>query len=93
MLRRRGAAESGALFIKLDLLDGRACVYGPASQSEEMPDGVDRMFTRVHAGEWLDPPDAESRLRREIMFDPDLWIVEIEDRKGRVFVELAPQPV
>jgi hypothetical protein len=89
MLRRRGAAEAGALFIKLDRLDGRAAVFGPAPQTEELPDGVDRLFSKVHADDFLDPADAEARLKREIMFDPDLWIVEIEDRDGRVFVDLA----
>ncbi|KAF0135432.1 DUF1491 family protein [Methylocystis sp. L43] len=89
MLRRRGAAEAGAIFVKLDRLDGRAAVYGPAPQSEEPPEGVDRLFARVHAGDWLDPAEAEQRLKREIMFDPDLWIVEIEDPDGRVFVDLA----
>jgi len=89
MLRRRGAAEAGALFIKVDRLDGRAAVYGPAPQSEETPVGVDRLFMRAHAGEWLDSAEAEARLKREIMFDPDLWIVEVEDRDGRVFVDVA----
>jgi hypothetical protein len=89
MLRRRGAAEAGALFIKLDRLDGRAAVFGPAPQTEELPDGVDRLFAKVHADDFVDPADAEARLKREIMFDPDLWIVEIEDRDGRVFVDLA----
>lgn len=89
MLRRRGAAEAGAIFIKLDCLDGRTALYAPAPQSAEMPEGVDRFFARAHQPEWLDPPDAEERLKREIAFDPDLWIVEIEDRAGRVFVDLA----
>ena len=89
MLRRRGAAEAGALFIKLDRLDGRAALFAPASQSEEMPEGVDRLFSRAHADEWIDPADAEARLKREIAFDPDLWIVEIEDRAGRVFVDVT----
>jgi hypothetical protein len=89
MLRRRGAAEAGALFIKLDRLDGRAAVFGPAPQSEALPDGVDRLFSKVHADDFVDPAEAEARLKREIIFDPDLWIVEIEDRDGRVFVDLA----
>lgn len=89
MLRRRGAAEAGALFIKLDRLDGRAAVYGPAPQSEALPDGVDRLFSKVHADDFVDPAEAEARLKREIMFDPDLWIVEIEDREGRTFVDLS----
>lgn len=89
MLRRRGAAEAGAIFVKLDTLDGRSQLFGPAPQSEELPDGFDRMFSRVHLQEWLDPLDAEARLKREIMFDPDLWIVEIEDRAGRTFLDVS----
>ncbi|WP_363346859.1 DUF1491 family protein [Methylocystis echinoides] len=89
MLRRRGSAEAGALFIKLDRLDGRAAVYGPAPQTEALPEGVDRLFSKVHANDWVDPAEAEARLKREMMFDPDLWIIEIEDRDGRVFVDLA----
>lgn len=89
MLRRRGAAEAGAIFVKLDTLDGRAAVFGPAPQSADFPPGVDRLFARVHVQEWLDPVDAEARLKREVIFDPDLWIVEIEDRAGRTFLELA----
>jgi hypothetical protein len=88
-LRRRGAAEAGAIFVKLDLLDGRAALFGPAPQSEEPPPGVDRMFARLHKDEWIDPASAEERLRREISFDSDLWIVEIEDRNGRAFIDLA----
>jgi len=89
MQRRRGAAEAGAIFVKVDRLDGSAALYGPASQSEVAPEGVDRLFARLHADDWRDSPDIEARLKREIAFDPDLWIVEIEDRAGRCFVDLA----
>jgi hypothetical protein len=89
MLRRRGAAEAGAIFVKVDRLDGRAALYAPAPQSEELPTGVDRLFARVHDAEWIEPADVEARMTREIAFDQDLWLVEIEDREGRAFVELA----
>ena len=89
MLRRRGAAEAGAIFVKVDRLDGAAALYGPAAQSEKPPEGVARLFTRLHAEEWRDPLDVEERLRREIAFDPDIWIVEIEDRQGRAFIDLT----
>jgi hypothetical protein len=89
MLRRRGGAEAGAIFVKLDRLDGAAALFGPAPQSEELPTGVARLFTRQHAAEWLDPAEIETKLRREIEFDPDVWIVEIEDRQGRCFVDLT----
>ena len=87
VLRRRGAQEAGAIFIKLDCLDGRMAVYGPAAQSERLLEGVDRLFTRLHKEPWLESFDAEARLGNEIKFDPDLWIVEIEDRLSRVFVD------
>ncbi len=89
MLRRRGAAEAGAIWVKVDRLDGHAALYGPASQSEEIAPGVARLFSRLHAAEWLEPAEIEARLVREIDFDPDLWIVEIEDRQGRAFIDLA----
>jgi hypothetical protein len=31
----------------------------------------------------------DDRLAKEIQFDPDAWIVEIEDRAGRHFLDLA----
>lgn len=74
-LRRRGAAEAGAIYVKLDCLDGRTAIYGPAPQTED--DG-DRLFIRLHKDRWIDGADAEARLRREISFDADIWIVEVE---------------
>ncbi len=87
MLRRRGAAEAGAIFVKIDRLDGNAALYGPAPQSEDLPEGVARLFVRLHSEEWRQPLELEERLQREMSFDPDLWIVEIEDRKGRTFLD------
>lgn len=88
-VRRRGAEEAGAIFIKINRLDGTATLYGPAPQSafdEAQP--ADRMFAAV-AGR--DPPakdaDIEARLVREMRFDPDLWIIEAEDRAGRNFLD------
>ncbi|HXW19749.1 MAG TPA: DUF1491 family protein, partial [Roseiarcus sp.] len=31
----------------------------------------------------------EERLAREIRFDPDIWIVEVEDRDGKPRLDLA----
>jgi hypothetical protein len=31
--------------------------------------------------------DAESYLGRQLKFDPDIWIVEVEDRDGRHFLD------
>ena len=90
-LRRRGAAEAGAIIVKIDRLDGRAALYGPAPQSlaADLPPGVERLFSRMHEPEWIDSADAEARLQREARFDPDLWIVEVEDRDGEPRIDLA----
>ena len=88
-VRRRGADEAGAVFILVNRLDGTATLYGPASQSlfdEAQPS--DRMFSAVLGGETpAGEADAEARIAREIKFDPDVWVVEVEDRAGRHFLD------
>ncbi len=88
VLRRRGAPEAGGIYIKLDRLDGTAALYGPAPRGDT---GTldERRFLRLHKDEWIDPPDAEARLKRAITFDSDIWIVEVEDRRGRTFVDVV----
>ena len=46
VLRRRGAPEAGAIFIKIENLCGSAALYGPAPQSE-LQDGHERLFARL----------------------------------------------
>ena len=93
VLRRRGAPEAGAIFVKIDRMNGEAAVYGPAPQTQvvELPPGVDRLFSRQHKPDWIEASEAERRLEREISFDPDLWIVEVEDRDGHARLDLAAQ--
>jgi hypothetical protein len=88
-VRRRGAEEAGAVFVKLAKLDGTAVLFSPAPQStfdESRPN--DRAFV-ASLGKDKPVPDAdvEAALRREMKFDPDVWIVEVEDRAGRSFLD------
>jgi hypothetical protein len=86
---RRGAEEAGAVFVKLAMMDGTAMLFAPAPQTaydDSRP--VERVFVAT-------PPQAtdertiDARLAREVGFDPDIWIVEIEDKAGRHFLDLA----
>jgi hypothetical protein len=87
VVRRRGAEEAGAIFIKLNRLDGTAELFGPAPQSAfEEAGPLERAFTRL-APEPSPEADVETRLTREIRFDPDVWILEVEDRAGRHFLD------
>lgn len=88
-VRRRGAEEAGAIFIKINRLDGTGTLYGPAPQAvfdEARP--ADRKFMALVG---RDKPAAdgelETRLVKEVRFDPDLWIIEVEDRAGRNFLD------
>jgi hypothetical protein len=88
-VRKRGAEEAGAVFVKIGLLDGNAMLYAPAPQTvydESRP--VERIF--VAASPQPQPEsNVEDRLARETRFDPDVWIVEVEDKAGRHFLDLA----
>ena len=88
-VRRRGAEEAGAVFVKVALLDGNAMLYAPAPQTVY---DDSRPIERIFAATSQQPvPEAsvEERLAKEVRFDPDAWIVETEDRAGRHFLDLA----
>ena len=88
-VRRRGAEEAGAVFVKLALLDGSAMLYGPAPQTaydDSRP--IERVFASA-SSQPVPEQTVEERLAKEIRFDPDVWIVEIEDKAGRHFLDLA----
>ncbi len=88
VLRRRGAAEAGSIFVKVDRLDGSADLYGPAPQALfDDENSGDRRFSPLLQGST--PLDVEERLAKEVRFDSDLWIIEIDDRAGRHFLDLA----
>lgn len=90
-VRRRGADEAGAVFIKISRLDGTGVLYGPAPQSVfEDARPAERLFSIVLGRDKPVPEaDIEARLQREIKFDPDIWIIEVEDRAGRDFLDDA----
>jgi hypothetical protein len=87
VLRKRGAAEAGAVFVKVDRLDGTASLFGPAPQMF-LDDSGERLFCAMMIG--ATPLDVEERMARELKFDSDLWLVEVDDRAGRHFLDLAP---
>ena len=88
-VRRRGAEEAGAVFVKVATLDGKAMLYVPAPQTvydDSRP--IERYFMPI-SPEALPKQAVEERIAKEIRFDPDAWIVETEDRAGRHFLDLA----
>ena len=88
-IRKKGAEEAGAVFVKVALMDGNAMLYAPAPQTvydDSRP--AERLFVPM-AQQPVSEPSIEERLTKELRFDPDAWIVETEDRAGRHFLDLA----
>ena len=88
VVRRRGAEEAGAIFIRIDRLDGTSDLFGPAPQAsfdEAQP--MDRAFTQCLKARPAADADVERYLEHQMSFDPDLWIIEVEDREGRHFLD------
>jgi hypothetical protein len=77
---RKGDARAGAVLVKL---------YNPVSREV-------RVFAQALSGTgetvWMQPAAADSEadidafIRRQSGYDPDLWVIEIEDRQGRHFL-------
>src|SRR5262245_47099902 len=82
---RRGDADAGAIYIKVSRLDGTALLFGPA------PAGLaeareDRRWQSCLQRAPAAEADADAYLERQRAFDPDIWIVAVDDREGRHFL-------
>jgi len=70
----KGDPTAGAVLVKVALMNGRARLYGREWTAEG------RAWQLIREGVETEVDDAVSRQRG---FDPDLWVVEIEDGAGR----------
>jgi len=77
---RKGDPRAGAVLVKLyNPVTRAAAVYAQALRGDGEP-------------VWMQPAAAQSEseldafVARQAGYDPDLWVVEIEDREGRHFL-------
>ena len=77
---RKGAEEAGAVYVIVDHRDGTCHLFGPAPGSAHDEAGEHRWLAEVRPPQG--PADAMALLERRTRFDPDIWIVEVEDPKG-----------
>jgi hypothetical protein len=88
VVRRRGADEAGAIYVVINRLDGTADLYSPAPQAAfDAAPVLDRAF--MPALKTMPAPESavEAYIARELRIDPDIWVVEVEDRSGRSFLD------
>ncbi len=72
----KGDATAGAVLVKLNTLDGKAQVF---QRSFDLMSN-ERTWVVLSEG---DDREVEAALEKQKSFDPDLWVIEVEDRQGR----------
>ena len=78
-LRARGDDTAGAVLVKSNSLDGQAMLY-------------QRVLTMEGQRQWAVLAEGadegvENALQRQLGFDPDLWVLEVEDARGRTLLD------
>ncbi|MDW4500520.1 DUF1491 family protein [Sulfitobacter sp. D35] len=71
-----GDDTGGAVLVKLNTLDGQAALY---QRGFDLGTGAQR-WTVLAEG---DQDEMDAAVARQRGFDPDLWVIEVEDRAGR----------
>ena len=66
----------GAVLVKLSTLDGKAVLY---QRSFDLMTGL-RNWAELAGGSDV---DVDASIDRQRGFDPDVWVIEVEDRQGR----------
>ena len=76
-LVRRGDADAGTVLLKISRLDGTATVL-----SQTVTADGNRAWMRGTGTAPVADSEAEAYIQRQRKRDPDLWVIEIEDRHG-----------
>lgn len=79
---RRGDSSAGVVLVKINFLDGLARVFSQARQG----DG-EAIWMSATGESPVEDEQAQAYIDRQIKYDPDLWVVEVEDKEGRHFLD------
>ena len=82
VLVRRGDASAGVVLVKVNRLGAGCTVYSPTTQG----DGS-RAWLAATGADPVEETEADAYIERQVGYDPDLWVIEIEDREGRHFLD------
>jgi hypothetical protein len=82
---QRGDEAAGAIFICIDRLDGTVSLYGPAPAGLTDSE-TERRWVSCFGSRPAGEAEANLYLARQREFDPDLWIIDVEDKAGRHFL-------
>ena len=77
---RKGDPIAGQIFLEIDHLDGSVSLLTPAPAALRPEGDEDRLFQRRY--DRVEPAKVSERIVQEHRFDPDLWVVSLELRRG-----------
>lgn len=72
---QKGDGTAGAVLVKVNTLDGKACCY---QRSFDLLSGDRRWVVLIED----DEPQVDESIDKQKGFDPDIWVIEIETRDG-----------
>lgn len=72
---QKGDGTAGAVLVKVNTLDGKACCY---QRSFDLLSGDRRWVVLIED----DEPQVDESINKQKGFDPDIWVIEIETRDG-----------
>lgn len=76
---RRGDNTAGIVLIKINKLNDNCMVLTPTTDFST----GERQWLRGTGAEWVTEETADRYIEKQLNFDSDLWVLEIEDPEGR----------
>lgn len=81
-IARRGDPDAGSVLIVVNRLDGSSQLLVSASRQAD-----ERVWLAVMGAAPVADELVKSEIDRRVARDPDLWVLEIEDKAGRAFLD------
>ena len=75
---RHGDDDAGTVLVKINRFEEGVTVYTPATSLSSEP-----MWSRGTGPKPVTEAEADAYIERQVKYDPDIWVLEIEDRKGQ----------
>ncbi len=88
---RHGDDDAGAIYIRVNMLNGMSKLFAPAPMGFDdngaSHGGTGRQWMAAIDDMPADDAQIELLIQQQMQLDPDFWVIEVEDRDGRDFLD------